>query len=268
MLESMRQQCIASRLGPSGLTMRRFDHGHVLDQSSRSKAALRHDTGVVHGSYRCGICAHGAARSLTSGGVVRPLYSDAGDLLRAKHAVKGYTDALAWNSRRGTPYQYVIKRARWHFLRQHAKNLLPVEPLNPLRIRSRQSPGDSHCAENPERDVYVGGGGKALSAAGYHAPRVTDKVMEATMFDLQKSEQSRPDGRDDSLHSPSEDGLERGGYPGHVAESSVYTKASLHPVVTGAIIAGAGVALAAASRSALRGNGDSEEKEKEELNVG
>ena len=65
------------------------------------------------------------------------------------------------------------------------------------------------------------------------------------MFDLQRSDRPKPPGRDDSLHAPSSDGEERGGYPGHVAESSVYTKASLHPVLTGALLFGAGLALAA-----------------------
>ena len=46
-----------------------------------------------------------------------------------------------------------------------------------------------------------------------------------------------------------EDGEERGGYPGHVAETSVYTKASKHPLITGSIIAGLGLATLVAWRS-------------------
>jgi hypothetical protein len=141
--------------------------------------------------------------------------------------------------------------------RQHAKNLLPVEPLNPPPVYAPETVAETilHCAENPERDVYVGGGGKAMSASAYYAPRLTDKLMEATMFDLQKSDQPRPANRKDSLHAPSEDGAERGGYPGHVAESSVYTKASLHPVLTGAVIAGTALAVVAANRRGWLSNG-------------
>ena len=69
--------------------------------------------------------------------------------------------------------------------------------------------------------------------------------MELTTFKLQRSRQPTAPGRRDSLHRPSRDGEERGGYPGHVAESSLYTKASLHPLVAGAIMFGAGLALAA-----------------------
>jgi len=51
------------------------------------------------------------------------------------------------------------------------------------------------------------------------------------------------------LYAPSVDGEERGRYPGHVAESSVYTKASVHPLITGSVIAGLGIAAFAVWRS-------------------
>ena len=69
------------------------------------------------------------------------------------------------------------------------------------------------------------------------------------MFDLQRSDTPSPVFRRDGLYGPSSELEERGGYPGYVAESSLYTKASLHPLVTGAIIIGAGLALAGLLRS-------------------
>jgi len=247
-------------------------YGHVLDQSLEDQQRL-FDTnywGVVHGSMiACGHLRTGGGALITVGSVLSdraiPIQ---GTYCASKHAVKGYTDALRMElEEEGAPISVTLIKpsAIDTPYRQHAKNLLPVEPLNPPPVYAPETVAEVilHCAENPERDVYVGGGGKALSAAGYYAPRVTDKVMEATMFDLQMSDQPRLADRKDSLHAPSEDGLERGGYPGHVAESSVYTKASLHPVVTGAVIAGAGLALAAASRSALRGSVESEEMDVE-----
>jgi hypothetical protein len=53
-----------------------------------------------------------------------------------------------------------------------------------------------------------------------------------------------------TLDGPTERLEERGGYPGHVAESSLYTELSLRSTLTGVLIAGA--ALAAASL--LRGS--------------
>jgi hypothetical protein len=74
---------------------------------------------------------------------------------------------------------------------------------------------------------------------------VTDKYMEAVMFEQQKrDEPARP--RVDSLHRPGGGaGLrERGDQPGHVMGSSFYTRASLHPVVTGVVLGVAGATLA------------------------
>jgi hypothetical protein len=85
--------------------------------------------------------------------------------------------------------------------------------------------------------VYIGGGGKALSSLGEFAPRVTDKVMEAAMFDMQKTEEPPSHEKEGLYDSPDGSLRERGGYGGYVAESSFYTKASLHPLTTGAIVA-------------------------------
>ncbi|HKO97342.1 MAG TPA: SDR family oxidoreductase [Pyrinomonadaceae bacterium] len=241
-------------------------YGRVLDQSLEDQRRL-FDTnywGLVHGSTIA--CEH----LRTRGGAlinIGSVLSDRaipiqGTYCASKHAVKGYTDALRMElEEEGAPISVTLIKpsAIDTPYRQHAKNLLPLEPLNPPPVYAPETVAEAilYCAENPERDVYVGGGGKAMSASGYYAPRLTDKVMEATMFGLQQSERSRPLNRKDSLHAPSADGDERGGYPGHVAESSVYTKASLHPILIGALIAGTGLALVAANRRGWRSNGNS-----------
>jgi hypothetical protein len=105
-----------------------------------------------------------------------------------------------------------------------------------------------HCAETPERDVFAGGGGKAMSMMDKYAPRLGDKVMETFMFDAQRlDEPARPRG-DGGLYEASGELKERSGDDYRVMESSLYTKASLHPFLTGALIAGAGLAAAALLR--------------------
>ena len=237
-------------------------YGPVLDQTLPDQRRL-FDTnywGVVHGSIVA--CAHlrkrgGALINIGSvlSDVAIPIQ---GTYCATKHAVKGYTDALRLElEEEGAPISVTLIKpsAIDTPYTQHARNLLPVEPQNPPPVYAPETVAEAilHCAANPERDLYVGGGGKVLAEAGHLAPRLTDKVIGAAMFDVQKSDRPKSITRRDSLYAPSKDGEERGGYPGHVAESSVYTKASLHPLITGSLIAGLGFAAWAGWRS-LSGN--------------
>ena len=167
----------------------------------------------------------------------------------SKHAVKGFTDALRMElEEEGAPISVTLIKpgAIDTPYIHHAKNYLEVEPLNPLPVYAPETVAEAilHCAQTPERDVFVGGGGKAISLIGKYAPRVLDKLMAATMDKMQRSEQPARNRADNGLDRPSGELKERGGYPGHVARSSLYTKASLHPIITGALLVGAGLTFA------------------------
>jgi short-subunit dehydrogenase len=233
-------------------------YGRVLDQSLEDQRRLFETNywGVVHGSRVASAHLRERGGALINVGSV---LSDVaipiqGTYCATKHAVKGYTDALRLElEAEGAPIAVtLIKPSAINTpYVQHAKNLLPSEPQHPAPVYAPETVAEAilHCAEHAERDVYVGGAGKMLAEAGHHLRRLTDKVMEARMLDQQKSDRPKPANRPDSLHAPSADGEERGGYPGHVSESSVYTKASVHPVITGSVIAGLGIAAFAAWRS-------------------
>jgi short-subunit dehydrogenase len=238
-------------------------YGRMLDQSLEDQRRL-FDTnywGVVHGSIVA--CAHlrnegGALINVGSvlSDVAIPIQ---GTYCATKHAVKGYTNALRLElDKEGAPISVTLIKPSTIDTpyTQHAKNLMLVEPQNPAPVYAPEPVAEAilHCAEHPERDVTVGGGGKMLAEAGHYAPRLTDKLLEAAMFDMQQSDRPKPQHRRDSLYSPSKDGKERGGYPGHVAESSIYTKAKLHPVITSSLIAGLGLAAFSAWRSLARTN--------------
>jgi NAD(P)-dependent dehydrogenase (short-subunit alcohol dehydrogenase family) len=178
-----------------------------------------------------------------------------GTYCASKHALKGFTDAFRMElERENYPISVTLIKpsAIDTPYKDHAKNFLPFEPENPPPVYAPDIVADAilYSAENPMRDVYVGGGGKAFSLFGKYAPRLTDRVMESTMFTIQQSNDSEGDESMESLHASNDGRLrERGGYGGHVAESSIYTKASFHPVLTGAAIAlGAGLAMAALRR--------------------
>jgi short-subunit dehydrogenase len=171
----------------------------------------------------------------------------------SKHAVKGFTDALRMElEAENAPISVtLIKPAAIDTpYKDHAKNYLKYEPENPPPVYAPETVAEAilHCAENPTRDVFVGGGGKAISLFGKFAPRTTDKAMEMTMINLQQTDKPANGNDKESLYYSADDDLnQRGGYEGYVAESSFYTKASLHPVITGAALValGAGVAFLA-----------------------
>jgi short-subunit dehydrogenase len=180
----------------------------------------------------------------------------------SKHAVKGFTDALRMElEEEGAPVSVTLIKpgAIDTQFTKHAKNLLETEPALPPPVYAPEAVAEAilHCAETPVRDVYVGFGGKALGMMDKYAPRLGDKVMETFMFDAQKKRDEPASGeRERGLYEASGELKERSGDDIYVSESSVYTKASLHPILTGALFVGAGLATAAlVSQRKSKGNG-------------
>lgn len=249
-------------------------YGRVLEVSMEDHRQLFETNywGLVHGSRIA------AEHLRTRGGAIINVGSSLSDraiplqgtYCASKHAVKGYTDALRMElEEEDAPISVTLIKpsAIDTPYKDHAKNYLPVEPQNPPPVYAPETVAEAilYSAEHPERDVFVGAGGKALSVGGKYAPRLTDRVMEAALFDIQQTDEPAPEGRRDGLYDSTEDLRERGGYDGHVAESSLYTKASLHPLITGALLLGSGLALAAWWRSGSNRNGVDEPLELEGL---
>jgi short-subunit dehydrogenase len=241
-------------------------YGRMLDVATEDHRRLFETNfwGVVYGSLEA--ARHLRGRGGKYGGAiinVGSTLSDRAILIQgmyssSKHAVKGFTDALRMElEEAGAPVSVtLIKPAAIDTpYPQHAKNYMNEEPDLPAPVYAPEVVAEAilHCAEHPERDVFAGAGGKMLSALGQYAPRVADKLMETAFVSQQKS--GRPARRRrDALHAPTFGLKERGEYKGHVAESSLYTKASLHPVVTVAALLGAGLAIAALWRPASNGS--------------
>jgi short-subunit dehydrogenase len=166
----------------------------------------------------------------------------------SKHAVKGFTDSLRMELEHDdlpiavtlikpysidTPYP------------EHAKNYLPTEPALPFPVYAPEVVAETilHCAEHPMRDVYAGGSAKIMATVAGLAPRFTDKLMES-LIDMQLTDRPEDDRTNNSLYGPTSGLKERGGRSGYVAESSLYTQVSLHPLLTGAALAATGLTLA------------------------
>jgi short-subunit dehydrogenase len=176
----------------------------------------------------------------------------------SKHAVKGFTDALRMElEEAGAPIVVtLVKPAAIDTpFPLNARNYLEHEPQHvpPVYAPEAVARAILHCAEHPVRDVFVGAGGKGNAALGHYAPRLADKYMESTVIaGTQSAKPARPRNQN-GLERPSEHLAERGDYPGHVAETSLYTQASLHPLLTSAALAGGGLAFAALWRAAQNG---------------
>ncbi|MCG7599382.1 SDR family oxidoreductase [Halomonas sp. McH1-25] len=233
-------------------------YGRMLDIKMEDNRRLM-DTnfwGVVHGSLE-------AARYFTQkprehGGVIINLGSTVSDRAlpiqgmysASKHAVKGFTDALRMElEEAGEPVAVTLIKPGSIATPypEHAQNYMAEESTLPPPLYDPRVVAEAilHCAVHPHRDMFVGGGGKMISALGQFAPRLADKIMEATAVKQQKSENSERH-QHFGLHTPARGDLrETTSYPSHVSKSSIYTRSSLHPLMTTAIVAGAVLGVAA-----------------------
>ena len=160
-----------------------------------------------------------------------------------KHALKGFTDALRMELEAdGAPVSVsLVKPATIDTpFYEHARNYMDADPkpVPPVYAPEVVAQAIVQCAEHPTRDLYAGAAGVGIAASGAHAKRLTDRVMERTMF---AGQQDRARGRtrdEDNLYAPLDhDGGERGRYAGPVLERSAA------PGLTGRRGAGAATAL-------------------------
>jgi short-subunit dehydrogenase len=172
-----------------------------------------------------------------------------GNYCAAKHALKAFTDALRMEVEEAalpisitrvkpasvdTPF---FDKARTH---------LGVEPqpVPPVYAPEVVAEVILHAAQHPLRELIAGGAGAKLSAARF-APRLADKYMERWTFDSQRTD-IPANGRPDNLYQPvANDGGERGrNWNGHTRETSLYSRAFLHPTASLVVMMAATVAVA------------------------
>ncbi len=232
-------------------------YGGLLDISTADSKRL-FDTnfwGVVFGSLEA--AHHLRKRQGDYGGAIINVGSEVSDRAipvlgmysASKHAVKGFTDALRMElEKEGAPISVtLIKPGSIDTpFPLHAKNYMEEEPQVPPPVYAPEVVADAilHCAETPERDMFVGASAKRHSLQAGIMPRLMDWFMEEFFFNKQKSGRMA-DRSHEALHRPTTGLRERGRSKYHVRESSLYTKASMHPLLTGAVLAGAGLAVAA-----------------------
>jgi short-subunit dehydrogenase len=147
----------------------------------------------------------------------------------AKHAVKGYTDALRMELEHdGVPISVsLVKPASINtpFI-EHARSHMEAEPeyMPPVYPPEEVARAILMCAQRPTRDVLVGGSAKFLSGMEKMAPRAMDAYMRATAFEQQK--RGEPNDRMDAFDRPQRDGQRRGPTQRHTMRRSAYTRIS------------------------------------------
>ena len=172
----------------------------------------------------------------------------------AKHAVKGYVDALRIElESEGSPVSVSLVKPSSidTMFFEHARTYMGVapKPLPPVYAPELVAETILHCATHRTRELTVGGGGRAMTALGALVPALADRYLQRAGFDGQQADApARPVGVD-NLYDFAEDGRERGGYQGRVHESSAYTAIARHPWAVLFAAAGLGAAIALGRRA-------------------
>ncbi|HET7662389.1 MAG TPA: SDR family oxidoreductase [Rhodanobacteraceae bacterium] len=177
----------------------------------------------------------------------------------SKHAIKGFTDAFRLElEQEGAPISVTLIKPSSIAtpFNRHAKNCTGQEPTLPPPMYQPEDVAHAilHAASHPVRDIYVGGGGKVMSAFNKNFPSAMDWMSRKTMFALQKrDEPAKP--HPEGFRQAGEGGHMYGEYPHRHIRRSWYTRAALHPVVTGLIAAAAGAATVALVRGVQHRSG-------------
>lgn len=202
---------------------------------------------------------HGARAALpyletTSGALVcvGSALSDRGAPLQsaydaAKHAIKGWLDALRVElAHEGSGVRVtLVKPSSINTpLFAKAKTHLGVapRPIPPVYEPELAAAGILGAAEGNEREVYIGGAGKALSVGERISPALIDRQMLRSGFETQKTRWPKAPDAPSNLFSPLEDdGGIRGEFTRGAKSRSLYQSVAAHPLAAG--VAGAALGM-------------------------
>jgi NAD(P)-dependent dehydrogenase (short-subunit alcohol dehydrogenase family) len=223
--------------------------GKLLDVSDEDSRRL-FDTnfwGVVYGSQVAVRHMRGSGGALINvGSVVSDVaFPIQGMYAASKHAVRGFTDALRIELEAdAVPVSVtLIKPTSIDTpFPHHARNYMDEEPKLPPPAYAAEEVAFAilHAAETPERDIYVGGAGKVMSSLAGAAPETMDWIAGKTMGSQLSGQPARH--AQGALHRPGGRSGIRGDQPGPVMRRSLYTRVSLHPAASVAIVAAMGAA--------------------------
>jgi short-subunit dehydrogenase len=164
----------------------------------------------------------------------------------SKHAVKAWTDGLRMELESdGAPMSVtLIKPGPIDTpYPHHAANYLEDEPTHAPPVYKPEAVARAilHAATTPVRELFVGGGAKFASTMHRVAPQLSNRVVGRML--MSSTHSGKPRRHEQALHTAGGGLRERGDYEGMVRDS-LYTRASMHPVITGLVMVGTGLLVA------------------------
>lgn len=185
-----------------------------------------------------------------------------------KHAVKGFTDSLRQELiEDGAPVHVtLIKPAGIHTpFGKHAKNYEDSASVVPPPVYAPEVCADAvlRAAENPIREVIVGGSGRGMTWMQKFMPNIADQIFSRAfpILAFDKSVSRRPS--DGGLHKAGGSGEMYGDQDSFMLKSSLYTSAKTHPVKTAATAAAVAAGAAALTGWLLRPSAQGDQKPSE-----
>ena len=224
--------------------------GRLVEVSERDLRALMEVNfwGTVHGSLVA------ATHLRQRGGTIVNIGSIGSDFAfplqgmysASKHAIRGFTDALRMELEHDkAPISVTLVKPSSIDtpLPQRARNYMEAEPdLPPPVYRPCEvARAIVSAATSPHRDIYVGGGGRLISALATSAPRLFDLAAPPLIMALQKRKEA-PRDPNGALHTATaQEGRRRGSHRGFVNPISLYDRMRDLPLSAIALAASAAV---------------------------
>jgi len=177
----------------------------------------------------------------------------------AKHGLVGFAEAMRLElekEKTGVALTTILPSSVNTPLFSHARSKLGVRPapIPPVYEPRVVAQAILAVAEQPRREVVVGGGGKALAFLERLSPRLADRFMLGPGKAFEKQQTSQPDDGEDNLFAPmAGPGSATGEFGSKSKSTSVFTeKLELHPRRQRRLLAGAGAATVALVRRSGR----------------
>lgn len=167
-----------------------------------------------------------------------------------KHAVKAFTDALRMELEKNkSPVAVCLIRPAGINtpFPDHAQNRLTYgEPSLPSSVFHPDVAAKAilDCAENPTRDVYVGGRSRVSALLDTMMPGIVDLFMEKVIFNetMRGTKTSHSAFNEGLMHAPEKEGQIEGRHIGKILNASYYTLAKRNPWL-GLATVGIGLAI-------------------------